>query len=158
MLDSYRDLIEGLTETPSELRAALGNPVPDDLDAEALALLVELRTREAVQLGRVQQAMRDRGTHFRAIEREPALVAATEDAERAAGSERPEGLLSAFNSERSELIALLMNLTLRDWERPINHEGAGETSLGDEIENHLSWDEQMLNRVRGLAANEGLKT
>ena len=154
MLDSYRDLIEGLTETPGVLRDLLGDPVPDDLDPAAVALLTELRSREAVQVERVQRVMRDRKTHLRAIEREPDLVTAT-SSEGSRLPESPEALLSAFNSERSELISLLMNLTLSDWDRPVYHEQAGETSLGDEIDDHLTWDEHMLSRFRSRESGVG---
>ncbi len=157
MLDSYQDLIEGLTETPSVLRGLLGNPVPDNLDPATVALLVELRSREVVQVGRVQRVMRDGQTHLRAIEREPDLVTATDveadQPEASEAIERPETLLSSFNSTRSELISFLMNLTLRDWERSVYHEDSGETSLGDEIDQHLDWDEQMLSRLRGEATD-----
>ena len=150
MLSSYQDLIEGLTETPGALRDLLGTPVPDDLDPAKIALLAELRARERAQLGRVQRVMRDRQTYLRAIEREPEVVAATaRDAAHPAANESPEALLTAFNDGRSELIALLMNLTLRDWARPVNHEQTGEVTLSEEIDTHLSWDEEMLNRIRG---------
>jgi hypothetical protein len=150
MLSSYQDLIEGLTETPGVLRALLGNPVPDDLDPAKVALLAELRARERAQLGRVQRVIRDRQTYLRAIEREPEVVEATaSDTNHPASS--PDALLTAFNGDRSELIAVLMNLTLRDWERRVNHESheAGEVTLSEEIDTHLTWDEEMLGRFRG---------
>jgi hypothetical protein len=148
MLSAYQDLIEGLTETPGVLRELLGTPVPDDLDPAKVALLTELSARERAQLGRVQRVMRDRQTYLRAIEREPALVEAV-DAAGASSKPAPEGLVTAFNDARGELIALLMNLTLRDWERPITHEQAGEVTLNEEIDAHLAWDEEMLKRLRG---------
>lgn len=148
MLSAYQDLIEGLTETPGMLRELLGTPVPDDLDPTKVALLTELSARERAQLGRVQRVMRDRQTYLRAIEREPALVEAV-DAAGASSAPAPEGLVTAFNDARSELIALLMNLTLRDWERPVTHEQAGEVTLNEEIDSHLAWDEEMLKRLRG---------
>ena len=147
MLSAYQDLIEGLTETPGVLRELLGTPVPDDLDPAKVALLTELSARERAQLGRVQRVMRDRQTYLRAIEREPALVEAV-DAAGASSTPAPEGLVTAFNDARSELIALLMNLTLRDWERPVTHEQAGEVTLNEEIDAHLAWDEEMLKRLR----------
>jgi hypothetical protein len=154
MLSSYQDLIEGLTETPGALRDLLGTPVPDDLDPAQVALLAELRARERAQLGRVQRVMREQQTYLRAIEREPEVVEVTAGDGLAAGAgQSPEALLTAFNDGRSELIALLMNLTLRDWERPVNHEQAGEVTLSEEIDAHLTWDEEMLGRIRG-----GLRT
>lgn len=149
MLSTYQDLIEGLTETPGVLRELLGTPVPDDLDPAKVALLSELSARERAQLGRVQRVMRDRQTYLRAIEREPALVEAVDAAEGTDSPPTPEALLASFNDARSELIALLMNLTLRDWERPVTHAQAGEVTLAEEIDSHLAWDETMLKRIRG---------
>jgi len=154
MLSSYQDLIEGLTETPGALRKALGNPVADDLDPAQVILLSELRARERAQLGRVQRIMREQQTYLRAIEREPEVVDATAG-DGPASNESPEALLAAFNEGRSELIALLMNLTLRDWERPVNHEQAGEVTLSEEIDAHLTWDEEMLSRIQSLESGVG---
>lgn len=151
MLSSYQDLIEGLTETPGALRDLLGTPVPDDLDPAQVALLAELRARERAQLGRVQRVMREQQTYLRAIEREPEVVEATASE---GHHQSPEALLTAFNDGRSELIALLMNLTLRDWERSVNHEQAGEVTLSEEIDAHLTWDEEMLGRIRGVLRTE----
>src|SRR5690606_39513124 len=60
MLDSYRDLIDGLLVTPNALRDALGTPVPADLAPEKTRLLRELRVREAINLRRIQAIMRQR--------------------------------------------------------------------------------------------------
>lgn len=139
MLDSFRDLIDGLTQTPSSLRELLGNPVPDDIPADVKARLAELCTREKVEVRRVQSVMRKRRARLRPIEYEPEL-ARLDDTERS-----PEEMLAEFNNERSELISLLVNLTLRDWDRKVDHDEKGEITLADEIENHLTWDEDMLD-------------
>lgn len=138
MLDSFQDLIEGLTETPSSLRELLGNPVPDDIPDGVKAKLAELRTREKVEVRRVQAVMRERKARLRPIQYEPEMRQ-LEDA-----VTTPEAMLADFNNERSELISLLVNLTLRDWDQPVDHEEKGEITLADEIENHLIWDENML--------------
>ena len=142
MLDSYRDLIDGLTEESTTLRELLGAPVPDDLPPEVLRLLREIRGREAAVFRRAQAVMRSRGVSLRAIEDEPEVAGAQET------GESPEELMAAFQHDRGELVSLLMNLTLKDWERPVNHLVVGETTLSDEIEDHLAWEEQALARVR----------
>jgi len=143
MLDSYRDLIDGLLETPSALRSLLGDPVPDDACPETVEILREMKAREMVTLRRARSVMRKDSMSLLAIEHEPEIKALGDAETR----ETPEALLTSFNDNRSELISLLVNLTLRDWERPVNHEMLGETVLSDEIEDHLTWDEAIIDRL-----------
>lgn len=144
MLDAYRDLIEGLTEESTTLREMLGTPVPDDLPTDAVSLLKEARAREAAMLQRSQRIMRGENVNLRAIESEPALQAAA-DLE---GT--PEELLDGFIYDRGELVSLLINLTLKDWEKKVPHWVLGETTIADEVENHLTWEEETLPRFEGL--------
>jgi len=144
MLDSYRDLIDGLLETPTTLRGALGNPVPEDISPGKASLLLELRVREAVNLRRSQSIMRHEPVLLLAIEDEPDIKALSEPGE---VDSSPEQDLATFSHDRSELISLLVNLTLRDWERGVNHDRTGETTLADEIEDHLNWDEAIIPKL-----------
>ncbi len=145
MLDNYRDLIDGLLETPTTVRAALGEPVPETLDPERASLLLELRVREAVNLRRLQSIMRHEPILLLAIEDEPDIRALRP----ATGDPTPEADMATFSHDRSELISLLVNLTLRDWERGVNHDRTGETSLADEVEDHLTWDEALVAKLTG---------
>lgn len=140
MLDAYRDLIEGLTEESTTLREMLGDPVSDDLPADAVALLKEMRAREAAMLTRSQKIMRGESVNLRAIETEPSVRNAA-DLE---GT--PEEILSAFVHDRGEVVSLLINLTLKEWERKVPHWVLGETTIADEVEEHLTWEEAMLSR------------
>lgn len=142
MLDAYRDLIDGLTEESTTVRELLGDPAPDDLAPEALALLKEMRGREAATLRRAQSVMRKENINLRDIDNEPEVV----DAQ--ASGESPEELTAAFINDRGELVSLLMNLTLKDWERTVPHYVRGETTLSEEIDDHLTWEEEMLERFR----------
>ncbi len=143
MLDNYRDLIDGLLETPTTLRAALGDPVPETIDPEVATLLLELRVREAVNLRRLQSIMRHEPILLLAMEDEPEIRALRP----ATGDPTPEADLASFSHDRSELISLLVNLTLRDWERGVNHDRTGETTLADEVEDHLTWDEAIVAKL-----------
>jgi hypothetical protein len=145
MLDSYRELLEGLTNAPTELRALLGDPVPDDIDPAVADGLRALLARETVELVRVRTVLHTPNAELRAIDREPALNEPPDT------SISPEEALRAFSGERSELVALLMNVTLTEWERTVNHQVTGETSLADEIEDHLAWDEAQIDRFRSQA-------
>lgn len=146
MLDAYRDLLDGLTEESTTLREMLGEPVPDDLSPEVLALLQTMRGREAAMLRRAQSVMRKQNVNLRAIANEPEVANAAD------ATESPEQLMEAFVLDRGELVSLLMNLTLKDWERKVPHYTKGETTLSDEVEEHLDWEENVLSQVtRALA-------
>lgn len=140
MLDAYRDLIEGLTEESTTLREMLGDPVSAELPAEALVLLKEVRAREAVMLRRAQKIMRGENVNLRAIENEPDVVNS------ASLEGTPDELLRGLVLDRGELVSLLINLTLKDWERKVPHWVEGETTLSDEVEVHLTWEEETLPR------------
>ncbi|MGI8485382.1 MAG: hypothetical protein ACR2OU_14095 [Thermomicrobiales bacterium] len=145
MLDSYRDLIDGLLETPSTLRDALGDPVPDDLSPDVLLLLTELRARETAMLRRTQAIMREKRPTFRAIELEPEVAAAHAGT---ISDSTPAELITGFNTDRSEVVSLLMNVTISDWERKVDHHVSGETTLSEEIDEHLTWDEDVVARIQ----------
>ena len=142
MLDAYRDLIDGLTEESTTLRKLLGDPVPDDLNPEAVALLKETRGREAAVLRRAQSVMRKENVNLREIESEPEVVNAGDV------NDSPEALTDALMHDRGEIVSLLINLTLKDWERVVPHYTRGETTLSEEIEDHLTWEEAALERFR----------
>lgn len=146
MLDAYRDLIDGLTEESTTLREMLGDPVPDDVSPGLLAALKEIRGREAAMLRRAQSIMRGEQVNLREIGNEPEVKNA------AVSEESPEELMRAFILDRGELVSLLINLTLKDWERRVPHYTHGETTLSDEIETHLTWEEESLERVEALLA------
>lgn len=97
-------------------------------------------------LRRAQSVMRKQNVNLRAIENEPEVANAAD------ATESPEQLMEAFVLDRGELVSLLMNLTLKDWERKVPHYTKGETTLSDEVEEHLDWEENVLSQVtRALA-------
>lgn len=144
MLDHYRDLIDGLLESPGLVRSALGTPVADETSPELHAALRELAAREAMNLRRSQAVMRHQSILLREIGDEPEMqaIVAGKDGRSA------EDLVAAFSVDRSELISLLVNLTLKDWDRKIEHDRLGESVLADEIEDHVAWDEAIVDRIR----------
>lgn len=141
MLDAYRDLVEGLTEESNTLRNMLGDPVEDDLEENVVTLLKEARAREAIMLSRSQKIMRGENVNLRAIESEPSV----RNAAQIEGT--PEEILAALIHDRGELVSLLINLTLKDWERRVPHWVLGETTLSDEVEVHLTWEDEALSRI-----------
>lgn len=147
MLDAYQDLVEGLTEESTTLQSLLGDLDPDSVPADALDLLKVVRAREAAMLTRAQKVMRGEQVNLRAIENEPVVKAAAEQ------TDSLSELLQAFQHDRGELVSLLINLTLKDWERRVPHFVLGETTLSDEIEEHLSWEEDTLEQFESMLAS-----
>ena len=136
MLDNYRDLIDELLGTPSSLRELAGTP--EALPAGLLPLLAELRDRDTAVLDRVH-----RMTH----ESTPLLapLPAPGEADPAAGATT---LFADFERARGELVSLLMNLTLRDWERAAIDADGSEIVVADEVERHVEYDEEHVARIR----------
>ena len=136
MLDNYRDLIDELLGTPSELRRLLdGRRTPPSPDA--IQVLAELLARDQVVLGQLQEMTRTNNAYLRA----PA------SSETPADTAVPT-LLADFDTARGELVSLLMNLTLRDWERSGIHETAGEVRLVELVEEHVDFDEDHVAKLR----------
>lgn len=149
MLDAYRDLIDGLTEESTTLRQKLGTPVPDSLSAETVSLLKVIRAREGAMMKRAQKVARGENVNLRAMENEPAVKAADEL------TQSPEELVAEFQLDRGELVSTLINLTLKDWERKVPHWVLGETTIADEVEEHLTWEEESLDRLDELMESAG---
>jgi hypothetical protein len=144
MLDNYRDLIDELLETPGTLRTLLTDRAAP-VDPEGLDLIRELRDRDRVVHQRLQTFLREANPQLRALG--PPTGSAPADAD-----EDVETLLSSFDSARGELVSLLMNLTLRDWERTAGHDVEGEISLAEEVERHVEFDEDHVARIEQAAS------
>ena len=145
MLDSYRDLIDGLLETPTKVRELLGEPVSDDLGENVLILLRELRVREGVELQRIQRVMWERKSRLGSIETD-----VTQAMNNVTKTGTGESLVNEFGIDRGSLVSLLINLTLNDWDRPVDDATLGEITFAEEIERHLDWDEGIIDRLSTL--------
>lgn len=138
MLDNYRDLIDELLDTPTELRRLI-EARSEPLTEEDLALLVELLRRDQTVLGYLQEMTRNEDAYLGAAK-----------APEPAGDPDTSEVLASFDTARGELVSLLMNLTLRDWERSAIHESEGQLSLLEIVENHVDFDEDHVARLRAL--------
>jgi hypothetical protein len=137
MLDNYRDLIDELLGTPTALRGLVGDRAAPEVPPAALAAIAGLRDRDRAVLGRLQAMLQRRDAYL------PAL-AATEPVPTPG---EPTALLAEFDTARGELVSLLMNLTLKDWERTAIDAVAGEITLADEVERHVEFDEAAVARI-----------
>jgi hypothetical protein len=139
MLDAYRDLIDELLGTPSEIRGLVEATDEDRLPPEAHRLIAELRGRDRMMLDAFQTMTR----------KENPYLGRARPAEYAPGEPLPD-LLDDFDQARGDLVSLLINLSLKDWERSAIHETEGEVSLADEVESHVEFDESQRQRLRDL--------
>lgn len=141
MLDNYQDLIDELLGTPSIIRTMIATG-----GDEALRLVAAMRARDRIVLERVQRIKEKIDPHLKPL---PALdqLLTGEIAE----SDRDE-LLATFETARGDLISLLMNLTLREWERTATTDDAGVITLADEVETHVEFDEAQRARLAELNA------
>lgn len=139
MLDNYQFLIDELLSAPKLIRSTI-SAHGGDAPAEVLGLIAMLSERDAVVLDRLNRAKREQYASLRAL---PDI----EDAEPAQVEQSLEELLGAFDTNRGELVSLLMNLTLKEWEKKAAHESLGETTLADEVESHVDLDEALRARI-----------
>ncbi len=135
MLDNYRDLIDDLVGTPTRLREMLAGTEPPP---EAASILAGLRDREVAVHERVQIMLR---------ERDPVLKPLPSGNDDRAGVTADEAL-SGFESARGELVSLLMNLTLRDWERTAIDDTGQQVTISEEVESHIEFEEDEIERLK----------
>ena len=135
MLDAFRELIDELLSAPAALRSA-GLGTTEDSEARAnLALITE---RDAALLDRIQNSIRTDTPVVKAPPESPSP-------EFLAGSAAE--MLDRFDTGRGELVSLLMNLTLKDWERLAIDWNGRELSVADDVEHHVEFDEQVQEKL-----------
>ena len=141
MLDNYQDLIDELLGTPQLVRdmIAAGNP-------EALRLVLAMRTRDRIVLERLQRIKNQIDPYLKPLPPVENLLEGIEPE-----TDRDE-LLASFENSRGDLIPLLMNLTLRDWERTATTDAEGTITLADEVETHVEFDEEQRANLEALVS------
>ena len=137
MLDAYRDLIDDLLNTPSDIRSLLNASGGSNTSPEAMRLVAELRNRDRAILERVQAITREETPYLPAVR--PSASADDEDL---------SALLEEMEVARGDLVSLLINLSLKDWTRAAIDETEGEITLADEIERHVEFDERQRRQLR----------
>jgi hypothetical protein len=140
MLDAYRDLIDELLGAPSLVRMLVterGDPLPPD----ASRLVAEMRDRDIAVTRRLNAILHDPEARLGVLESPTPEVPGAIDE-----------LMEGTETARGDLVSLLMNLTLKDWERRATHDIDGEVTLADEVERHVEFDEDHLRRIRAALA------
>ena len=134
MLDAYRDLIDELLSTPTEIRGLIQHT--SDPSPETVRLIAELRDHDLAVLARTQRMTREDAPY----------LAADQDLPHDAGSATE--ILAEMEAARGDLVSLLINLSLKDWERTAIHPTRGELVLAQEIEEHVEFDEAQRVAIR----------
>ena len=137
MLDAYRDLIDDLLSTPSEIRELVEASGSPDASPEMKRLVAQIRNRDRAILERVQAITREETPYLPALR----ISEATDD-------EDPAALLEEMEVARGDLVSLLINLSLKDWTRGAIDESGSEITLADEIERHVEFDERQRRQLR----------
>lgn len=137
MLDAYRDLIDELLGTPTEIRSLLKDRQGAGVEADVRRLVAGIRNRDRAVLDRVQTMRREEMPYLRELLPEGEV-----------GNEDLATLVDAMETARGDLVSILINLSLKDWERGAIHERAGEITLADEIEEHVEFDEAQRQAFR----------
>jgi hypothetical protein len=137
MLDAYRDLIDDLLSTPSEIRELIEASGGSDTSPETKHLVAGLRDRDRAILGRVQAITREETPYLPAMR----ISESTDD-------EDTSALLEEMEVARGDLVSLLINLSLKDWTRGAIDETGSEITLADEVERHVEFDERQRRQLR----------
>ncbi len=137
MLDAYRDLIDDLLGTPSEIRTLIDASGNATVSPVTLLRIAELRDRDRAVLERAQVIVRQENPYLSELHMPEAM-----------GNHELMPLMDEMDTARGDLVSLLINLSLKDWERSANHETEGEVTLSDEIEQHVEFDEAQRRRIR----------
>jgi hypothetical protein len=146
VLDSYRELLDLIVRTPTQLRdAADVAQAPASGEWGAAQVLAHLATAERLWLGRLNQILQERDALLR-----PGRSAELRAYEEQLMSGSVADNLSAFNATRGETVSLLMGLSLRDWEKSAMHETRGEMTVADVVEAIVDHDAEHLHQLEAL--------
>jgi hypothetical protein len=139
MLDVYRDLLDELLSTPSEMRQLLAMSDARQATPEIRRLIASIRDRDQAVISRAQSMTRQEMPYLTAM-----------SVSDAAADQDLDTLFAEMEASRGDLVSMLINLSLRDWERGAIDETAGEITLADEIERHVEFDEAQRRRLREM--------
>ncbi len=146
MLDSYRELLDIVVQSPTQLKAAAESAgEPAEGEWSAAQVLAHMASAENLWLERLNLLLR---------EKEPRIRPGVSDKTRQIQDQLMDGTvadnLDAFNTARGEIVSLLMGLSLRDWERTGTHDVNGEISIADVVESIVDHDAEHIEQIKAL--------
>jgi hypothetical protein len=131
VLDSFRELIDELLGAPKMLRDA---GIESTNDESILQTVARLSSRDLALISRIQTVIR---------QDTPLLKAPPDVTDHGSTAET----VAEFDRARGELVSLLMNLTLKDWERIAIDWNGQEISVADDVESHVEFDEDQIDSI-----------
>jgi hypothetical protein len=136
VLDAFRELIDELISAPKALRDA-GIDTTENRDV--INDLAFVAVRDLAVHKRIQAMVgNDTPNLTKLPDAPPPSITTAAEA------------IDLFDTGRGELVSLLMNLTLKDWERTgFDHTGH-EISVADDVESHVEFDEVHVARITDL--------
>ncbi|MGE3799260.1 MAG: hypothetical protein AB7G88_15640 [Thermomicrobiales bacterium] len=143
MLDAYRDLIDELLETPTAIRDALANH-QKEASADQIAMQIALIRDHDLRTLELARTI---------MQRQDALIDDSVPLVTESG-QALEQVLGEMDVARGDLVSLLINLSLKDWERTAILKSGGEITIGDMIEDHVEFDEAARARLRDIVRAE----
>jgi hypothetical protein len=147
MLDTYRELLDLLVETPMKLKdgvAAAGAPPEGEWGPGPL--LHHMAVAERLYRDRLETILNQRNALIK-----PGWTPASAELNERLKEDDAEGNLEEFNSQRGETISFLMGLSLNDWGKAAIHATRGEIRIEDVVEDMVDHDAEHLAQLQALA-------
>jgi uncharacterized damage-inducible protein DinB len=146
MLDAYRELVDLLAQTPSQLKGAAERAgAPPGEEWSAARVLAHMAAAEQLWLDRLNTMLR---------QRDALLAPAGEKIAALQARLMEQGVdenLAEFNRLRGETISLMMGLSLTDWEKTATHPTRGAMSIEQLVEGMVDHDGEHLAQLQALA-------
>lgn len=145
MLDSYRELIDLLVATPTQLKDAAehAGAAPAG-EWNAAQVLAHMASTEQLWFDRLNVMLRERDALIgppsgKVVELQTRLMERNVDEN-----------LAEFNRLRGETISLMMGLSLTDWGKTATHATRGAMSIADLVEGMVDHDAEHLAQLQSL--------
>jgi uncharacterized damage-inducible protein DinB len=146
MLDTYRELLDMLAVTPTQLKdAAQLAGAPPTGEWSAAEVLAHMAAAEQLWLERLNAMLRERDARLG-----PPRQQVTDLQARLMGQPVEENL-AAYNALRGETISMMMGLSLTDWTKTATHHSRGEMRIDELVEDMVDHDSEHLAQLQALA-------
>jgi hypothetical protein len=140
MLDAYKDLIDELLETPRAIREAIADSSGPLEETRVAKEVSNLRDHDLRVLDHARTMMQRENAYI-----EDVLPMGVQGELTSL-----DEALGELDTARGDLVSLLINLSLKDWERTAVLKSGGEVTLSDMVEDHVEFDEAARARVQEL--------
>jgi uncharacterized damage-inducible protein DinB len=146
MLDTYRELLDLLAATPTQLKdAAQQAGEPPAGEWSAAQVLAHMAATEQYWLELLNAMLRERD----ALLGPPSQ--AVDDTQARLMAQNVDENLAAYNALRGETISLMMGLSLTDWTKAGTHRSSGELRIDQVVEYMVDHDSEHLAQLQALA-------